>query len=65
MTTLLDKQRAAPSNDESLEVRQTLGAGNVIVLGVFTDYVQEKGLGFGEAASKVIALLERLRERDE
>jgi hypothetical protein len=34
-----------------------LGAGKVMIVGVFTDYVQEKGLGFGEAAPKVIALL--------
>jgi hypothetical protein len=37
-----------------------LGAGRVVIVGVFMDYVQEKGLGFGEPAPKVIALLERL-----
>ncbi len=37
-----------------------LGAGIVVIVGVFTDYVQEKGLGFGESAPKVIALLEQL-----
>ena len=40
---------------------QMLGAGKVVIVGVFTDYVQEKGLGFGESAPKVIALLEQLR----
>jgi hypothetical protein len=40
---------------------QMLGSGKVVIVGVFTDYVQERGLGFGEAAPKVIALLERLR----
>ena len=37
-----------------------LAAGSVVIVGVFTDYVQEKGLGFGESAPKVIALLEQL-----
>ena len=40
---------------------QMLGAGSATIVGVFTDYVQEKGIGFGEAAPKVIALLEQLR----
>jgi hypothetical protein len=39
---------------------QMLCAGKVVIVGVFTDYVQEKGLAFGESAPKVIALLERL-----
>jgi hypothetical protein len=38
-----------------------LGAGKVMIVGVFTNYMQEKGLGFGETAPKVIALLEQLR----
>jgi hypothetical protein len=37
-----------------------LAAGKVLIVGVFTDYVQEKGLGVGECASKVITLLRHL-----
>jgi hypothetical protein len=40
---------------------QMLGAGKVLIVGVFTDYVQEKALGFGESTLKVITLLEQLR----
>ncbi len=29
-----------------------LAAGSVVIVGVFTDYVQEKGLGFGEVRAE-------------
>jgi len=55
-------QAARPAGMSGAPMLDTkmLGAGSVVIVGVFTDYVQEKGLGFGESAPKVIALLEQL-----
>jgi hypothetical protein len=55
-------QAARPSGMSGAPMLDTamLGAGIVVIVGVFTDYVREKGLGFGESAPKVIALLEQL-----
>jgi hypothetical protein len=38
-----------------------LSLGDVSIVGVFTEYSQERGSGLGESAWKVIALLEQLR----
>lgn len=55
-------QAARPAGMSGAPMLDTkkLGTGIVEVVGVFTDYEQEKGLAFGESAPKVIALLEQL-----
>jgi hypothetical protein len=39
-----------------------LGTGTVAIVGLFTDYVQSKGVAFGEASQKIIHLLAKLGE---
>jgi hypothetical protein len=49
------------SGSPMLDTRM-LGTGAVVIVGLFTDYVQSKGLAYGETSQKVINHLAKLEE---
>jgi hypothetical protein len=37
-----------------------LADGEISIIGVFTDYLREQGMAFGESSTSVLALLEKM-----